>query len=123
MKKILLADDDPAIVDALSLMLEDAGYEVEVTLDGTAVGNLSEDPSYRQAGLPDLILLDLWMSGVNGGDICKQLKLNPITKNISIVIISANKDGEKIAAEVGADGFIAKPFEMKDFLAAVEKFV
>jgi DNA-binding response OmpR family regulator len=63
------------------------------------------------------------MSGVDGRDICKQLKSKKQTKNIPIIMISANKDTEKIAKNAGADGFIAKPFEMKELLTTVGRYV
>jgi len=115
-KTIMIADDDPGIVDVLTLMLEDAGYEVETTDDGQTVKDIKEH-------LPDLILLDIWMAGYDGRDICKYLKSQELTKHIPLIIISANKDAEGIAKDAGADDFIAKPFEMEDFLAMVEKYV
>ncbi len=114
-KKILVADDDTAILDVLTLMLEDAGYEVTSTVDGQTVRKVLSE-------LPDLILLDIWMSGTDGRDICKQLKSIKKTKHIPIIMISANKDTRKIAKEAGADDFIAKPFGMKELLAKVEKY-
>jgi len=115
-KTIMIADDDPGIVEVLTLMLEDAGYEVETTDDGQTVREVKEH-------LPDLILLDIWMAGFDGRDICKYLKSQKLTKHIPLIIISANKDTEGIAKEAGADDFIAKPFEMKELLAMVEKHV
>lgn len=113
-KAILVADDDPAILDSLSIMLEDAGYEVITTVDGQTVKEVKDK-------LPDLILLDIWMSGMDGRDICRSLKNNSKTKSIPIIMFSANKDTEKIAKEAGADGFIAKPFDMTEMLELVEK--
>ena len=116
MKKILVADDNPAIVDALKIMLDEEGYEVETTVDGTTVQNMKEP-------LPDLLLLDIWMSGVNGGDICKLLKSAAATKHLPILLISATKDIEQIARDSGADDFISKPFQMEHLLATVAKYV
>lgn len=115
-KKILIADDDPAILEALTLMLEDAGYETDTTVDGQTIQEATDQ-------LPDLILLDIWMSGTDGRDICKHLKRRPQTKHIPIIMVSANKDAEHIAKESGADDFIAKPFEMDDLLALIEKYM
>ncbi|MDQ3098307.1 MAG: response regulator [bacterium] len=115
-KRVLVADDDTAILHVLTLMLEDAGYEVTSTVDGETVQKVLSE-------LPDLILLDIWMSGVDGRDICKQLKSNKKTKHIPIIMISANKDTRDIAKEAGADDFIPKPFEMSDLLTIVKKYV
>lgn len=115
-KKILLADDDPAIVDSMQLMLETVGYEVDTTVDGETVLKMEEE-------LPDLLLLDIWMSGQDGREICKYLKSQKDTQHIPIIMISANKDTAKIAKESGANDFLAKPFEMSDLLAKVEKYI
>ena len=115
-KKILVADDNPAILDALDIMLEENGYEVETTLNGAAAQDMKEP-------LPDLLLLDIGMSGTDGRDICKQLKNSASTKNIPVIMISATKDLEQIAKDSGADYFIAKPFQMEHLLITVFKFV
>lgn len=113
-KRILAADDNPAILDALKIMLEEEGYEVETTEHGAIAQSL-------KAPLPDLLLLDIWMSGMNGGDICKLLKSSDSTKSVPVILVSATKEIEQIAKDSGADGFIAKPFQMHDLLAIVAK--
>lgn len=113
---ILIADDDPDILDAVSLMLEDEGYNTRAIDNGEEVTQLA--PPY-----PDLILLDIWMSGHDGGEICTLLKSKPETKHIPIIIFSANRDTELIAKKCGADDYVQKPFEIDDILAKIEKFV
>jgi DNA-binding response OmpR family regulator len=113
-KKILIADDDRAILDALKLMLEEVGYEVNTSSDGKTIQTVKKY-------YPDLLLLDIWMSGVDGRDICKELKAYELTKHIPIIMISANRDTETIAKESGADDFLTKPFGMNDLLSKVEK--
>ncbi|GAC1500314.1 MAG: hypothetical protein NVS1B10_03790 [Candidatus Saccharimonadales bacterium] len=115
-KRILVADDNPAILDALQIMLEDEGYEVETTIDGATTQNMTEP-------LPDLLLLDIWMSGVDGRDICKALKSSDITKKIPVIMVSATKDIAQIAKDCGADGFISKPFQMDRLLETVAKHI
>jgi CheY-like chemotaxis protein len=112
LKSILVADDNPAILDALRIMLEEEGYKVTTTEDG-AVAKHMESP------LPDLLLLDVWMSGIDGRDICKHLKGSAKTKHIPIVMISATKGLEQIAKDAGADDFISKPFQMDHLLEVV----
>ncbi len=111
--KILVADDDPAIVDSIQYMLEDEGYEVNTTVDGATVGIMFETQ-------PDLLLLDIWMSGQDGRDICKALKSQETTRHIPIIMISANKDTESMAREAGADDFLGKPFDIDDLLSKVK---
>ncbi|MEO8105147.1 MAG: response regulator [Candidatus Saccharibacteria bacterium] len=112
--KILVADDNYAILDALKIMLEEEGYSVETTEDGAVAQNI-------KAPLPDLLLLDVWMSGMDGRDVCKFLKSNEATKHIPIILVSATKDIEQIAHESGADDFVSKPFQMDHLLATVAK--
>ena len=115
-KRILVADDDPGIGDMLQIMLSDAGYEVEIQVDGHAVQQMQEP-------FPDLLVLDIRLSGTDGRTICRQLKSQEATHHIPIIILSAHKDTHQMAREAGADDFLAKPFEMKDLLALVAQYV
>ena len=81
----MIADDNPGIIDAISIMLEFEGYEVTTTLQGETLLQMDKD-------LPDLLLLDIWMSGIDGRDICKHLKQKESTRLLPIVLISASKD-------------------------------
>lgn len=114
-KKILIADDDPAIVDSIRMILEDAGYEVATTGNGQTVQDMKGE-------LPDLLLLDIRMSGMDGTSICKYLKTQSLTQHIPIVIVSANRDTKQLARNAGADDFLEKPFNMNDLLQKVAKY-
>ncbi|TLD41890.1 MAG: response regulator [Candidatus Jettenia ecosi] len=115
-KKIILAEDNLAIVDALTIMLEEFGYEVIPIVDGNTVKDKLKEK-------PDLVLFDLWMPGWNGRDACRHLKSNEDTKDIPVIIISADRDIAQLAKEAGTDDFIAKPFQIEDLLAKVEKYL
>ncbi len=115
-KRILIADDNPAILDALKIMLEEDGYDVKITEDGKVAQNIKEP-------FPDLLLLDIWISGVDGRDICKYLKDGNATKHIPVILVSATKDIARIAKDSGADDFISKPFQMEHLLAVVSKHI
>lgn len=115
-KKILIADDDPDILDAMKMMLEMEGYDVMTTLDGERVASMFK---YR----PDLLFLDIWMSGIDGRDICRTIKSKKATKDTPVIMISASTSIGKSAQDSGADDFIAKPFQMKDILSKVEKHI
>ena len=114
-KNILVADDNQDILDVMKLMLEHAGYCVTTSLDGMEVLNLIRP-------LPDLIFLDLLMSGYDGSQLCRELKAKTLTKDIPIIILSANSDIEEIALACGANSFLAKPFQMKEMLEKVRMF-
>lgn len=114
-KKILVADDDKDIVIVLTMMLEDAGYEVRSTAN-EQTAQMVEDY------LPDLLLLDIVMAGIDGRDICIYLKSQQSTKYIPVIMVSANQNTEKIAREAGANDFIAKPFDMDELLGKVAQY-
>lgn len=111
-KRILIADDDEGIVDAVTMILQVMGYEVDFTYDGATVLE-----SVKKK--PDLILLDIWMSGHDGRDICRQLKSDPEFKEIPILMISASRDIKQSALDAGANDFMEKPFEMDSLLNKV----
>lgn len=116
-KKILVCDDDPGVTDVIRLILEEEGYEVKTLDSGKAIQKRVQEYS------PDVILLDIWMPGIDGEQVTKLLKKNPDTKHIPIIVISALNLTEKIAKRAGADDFIAKPFQMDDLLAKVGQHV
>ena len=109
----MIADDDPGIVDAIELLLEFEGYQVSKTIDGSTVLDMKME-------LPDLLLLDIWMLGEDGRDICKKLKQSELTKNIPVIMVSASKDIKESALAAGADDFLAKPFEINDLLTKIK---
>ena len=111
-KRILIADDDEGIVDAVTMILEVMGYDVDYTYDGGTVIDAVKNK-------PDLILLDIWMSGHDGRDICKQLKNDPQYKEIPVLMISASRDIRQSALDAGANDFMEKPFEMDSLLNKV----
>lgn len=115
-RKIFIADDDEGIVDSTSMMLEVLGYEVTYTLDGALVPDAILNK-------PDLLLLDIWMSGIDGRDICRQIKANPATKDIPVLMISASRDVRESALASGADDFLEKPFEMNHLKRKIEDLI
>lgn len=115
-KKILIADDDADILFVLKMMLELKGYKVELASEGDKVIALSTNK-------PDLILLDIWMGNYDGREICRQLKNNPATGNIPIILISASREIEQSAKDAGANDFVAKPFEQNDLLEKIGQYI
>ena len=114
-KKVLVADDDPSIVDVMEILLVDNGYEVLITQNPDKIDVLVKQ-------MPDIIFLDIWMSGVSGNDVCQRIKSNDLSKHIPVIMFSANRDTKEIALQCGANGFIAKPFEITEILNVIEKF-
>jgi len=113
LKKIFIADDDPDIVEILNMMLRMAGYQTHASTNANDIFAYTTD-------FPDLILLDIWMSGIDGREICKRLKANPVTQDIPVVFLSANSRINEITEEYHAHDYIAKPFEMDHLLNKVK---
>ena len=112
---ILVVDDDPGTLDSLRFLFEDEGYRVQTTEKGDYAESLRDE----NGGLPDLIVLDVLLSGKDGRTICRKLKSQDQTRHIPIVMISAYPDAERSTQEVGADAFVAKPFAIDQVLTTV----
>jgi DNA-binding response OmpR family regulator len=112
---ILVIDDDPDILDAIRAMLEDEGHHVQTSEKGDYAESLRD----VAGGLPDLIILDVLLSGKDGRAICRKLKAHDETRHIPIIMISAHPDAERSVKNVGADAFVAKPFSIDQFLDLV----
>ncbi|MGH7203499.1 MAG: response regulator [Candidatus Levyibacteriota bacterium] len=113
-KKILVIDDDIDILDAMRFTLESAGYETVTSEKGEYAENL--DPS----DYPDLIILDMLLSGNDGRTICKKLKDKRETRHIPVMIVSAHPYAIDSIKEIRADDFLAKPFEVSVLLEKIE---
>ncbi|GHO88506.1 response regulator [Dictyobacter formicarum] len=115
-KRIMVADDDSAIVDVLQIVLEDAGFAVETYAQGQSVKNMQEP-------FPDLVLLDILLAGMDGRVICRHLKNQTATQRIPIILLSAHTDAQQTATDAGADAFLPKPFDIDELLDLVEKYL
>ncbi|MBD2493981.1 hybrid sensor histidine kinase/response regulator [Nostoc sp. FACHB-280] len=112
---VLIVDDTPSNLEVVSETLGDAGFDIAIATSG--------DRALQQIErrLPDLILLDVMMPGIDGFETCKRLKANERTRHIPIIFMTALSDGEsKVKAlELGAVDYIVKPFYEKEVLARV----
>ena len=115
-KQVLIIDDDQGISTAMSVRLRAAGYELIQASTGEA--GLVEAAIHR----PDAILLDIRMPGIDGYEVCHRLKATPELAEIPVIFVSANatETTRQKAFEVGGFGFIAKPYEPKDVLDAIQ---
>ncbi len=115
-KRILIADDDPGIQEIFTLIFERAGFTVDMKMNG-------EDLVKNKFFLPDIFLIDKQLSGYDGLEICRQLKSRKQTKHIPVIMVSAAPDIAVLSKEAGADDYIEKPFEIKELLALVNRYV
>ena len=114
---ILVIDDDPDIGIMMKMMLEFKGYNTFVIERADEVmGKINTDKI-------DLIIMDMLLSGVNGVDVCSDLKKDAKTINIPIVMISAHPSAKDMCLGAGADDFIAKPFDMQDMLSRIGRLL
>ena len=118
MKKVMVVDDSPAILDSVELMLNFEGFEVLKFEKGS---DMLKIMSFNNK--PDAILMDMWLSGEDGRDICRQIKNDSQLKDIPVVIMSASRGLANSALEAGADDFIPKPFDLGDMLDTIKSFV
>src|ERR1700761_5505889 len=118
--KVMVIEDDTDIRETMVYALEDADYEV-VSSDNARI--LRQLHSHK----PDLILLDNWLtdwkSDANGQQLSKELKSNPATSHIPIIIISAVSNIKEIAEAGLADDYLRKPFDLTELTAIVNKHI
>jgi len=113
--RILLVDDDPDLIKVIGLVMERAGYRLQLAANGV------EALSMIEASPPDLVLLDVVMPFMTGIDVCRRLRGRAETRNMPIIMLS-NLDGvdDKLEGfEAGADDYIAKPIDPRELLARI----
>ncbi len=112
-KKILVVDDDPNISDLLKIYLEKEGYEVKIASDGV------EGISYFKMYEPDLVLLDIMLPQKDGWQVCREIR-EISSKPIIMITAKGEAFDTVLGLELGADDYVAKPFDMKVLSARVK---
>lgn len=108
MPRILIVEDEGSVAQVLEEFLEHLGFETETVADGRqAVEHARQSP-------PDLIIMDLMMPRLTGGEAARMLKQNSSTAEIPILAISAMSDAAQLEDVLAVDGFLAKPFDLDD---------
>jgi two-component system phosphate regulon response regulator PhoB len=114
-QRILIVDDEPDVIELLEFNLRQAGYDVTSAEDGAvALRKAREQP-------PDLVVLDLMLPEVDGTEVCKQLRRDPSTARVPILMLTA-KAGEidrVLGLELGADDYVTKPFSPRELVLRV----
>ncbi len=117
MKKLLIIDDDEDISAMLFLLLRSKNFEVEVVTKSENIFNRIK--MYQ----PDIILLDVFLTGYDGRVICKQLKFHPDFKHIPVIMVSGDDEVLQTAELYGANDFIQKPFDAEVLLSKINNLV
>ena len=109
-KKILILDDNEDILEMIKIALEDEGHEVECMIN---TNDIYKTISHTK---PDLLIVDYILPGINGGELCHQVKTNPKTEHIPVIMVSGHQRVLQSLGTYGADVFIAKPFSLEDIV-------
>lgn len=117
MNRVLIVDDNRDILWVVEVILKRYGFEVMTTLKGEEV--LEKTKSFS----PQLILLDVFLSGVDGIDICNALKSTPETKNIPVIMISAHTNFKEVKKFCRADDFMTKPFDANELVKKINHYI
>jgi CheY-like chemotaxis protein len=112
---ILIIEDSENILSLLKLMLDIQGWKI------SGRDNINDIIQDLERTHPNLILMDMLLSGANGCDACKLIKATPSTRHIPVVMMSAHPSGELECIGAGADYFIGKPFEMEDLITLISE--
>jgi DNA-binding response OmpR family regulator len=114
-KRLLILDDDKDILDVMHQIFSGEGYEVKTIENADNI--LNDIKNYH----PDIILLDYILKGINGGEICHQIKVNETTCTIPIIIITAYSKVINSLGDYGCDSFVSKPFEITELVQQVNE--
>ena len=116
--KVLVVDDDPAILEICSDLLQTEGYTVSVATNGQqALEQIRTDP-------PQVILMDIMMPVLDGVEACRQVKANPATAEIPVVLMSARTNLTRQSQDLAsADALVAKPFDIDHLLNTIHDLV
>jgi CheY-like chemotaxis protein len=111
---ILVVEDDPDLLALVEMILSDAGYPVRTARDGrAALARVAEE-------MPALVFLDMRMPGMNGWEFAREFRAR-YGRAAPIVVVTAAENARGRAEEIGAEGWLAKPFELEDVLRAAER--
>lgn len=113
---ILVVEDDPDLLALMELILSESGRRVRTAPEGrAALARVAEE-------MPGLILLDMRMPGMNGWDFAREFRASH-PRTCPIVVVTAAENARLRAEEIGADGWLAKPFDLDEVLAMVARFL
>lgn len=116
-KKILIVDDDNDILEVMTEALVYEGYEVKGLQKTDNI--FPEIIQYK----PDLVLLDYILNGVNGGELCHQVKINRHTSRLPVILMSAYPRVLQSLGDYGCDMFISKPFELSEVISSIQQLL
>jgi CheY-like chemotaxis protein len=117
--RILVVEDEESLLKLESILLSSKGYSVTGVMDGRSA--LEE----VKANQPDLVILDIMLPELDGFEVCRQIKEDPETRHIPVLILTAKKNSQDLARgqQVGCDAYITKPFKSAKVLDMVQELL
>ncbi|PYF69982.1 response regulator transcription factor [Pedobacter nutrimenti] len=116
-KRIFVLEDDHDIRDVFELLLKEEGYELELS------SSFSELKELLKKSVPDLFVIDVMLPDANGIDVCKDLKAQSATRNIPVIVMSANARSKQMSVQACADDYIGKPFDIAHVMNKIDKLL
>ena len=117
--KVLVADDEPDVIDLVAANLCSAGFKVLKAEDGPEALSIAREQS------PDLLILDLMLPGMTGLEVCRTLKADPLTAEMPIIMLTAKAEevDRIVGLELGADDYVTKPFSPRELVLRVQRIL
>lgn len=115
--RVLIAEDEPHIIESLSFVLGREGFDVSAVLDGESV------IEHLRGERPNVVILDVMLPQLNGFEVLKRIKSDPSLAAIPVIILTAKGQAQdrRMAEEIGVDGFMTKPFSNRDIVDEVRR--
>jgi len=114
---VLVVEDDSALNELVGAYVQLAGFEYRAALDGSSALALA------RASIPRLILLDIMLPDIDGFEVCRQLKLEHLTRGVPVLMLTAltQEESRRKGTECGAVQYMTKPFEPNELMAAIQR--
>lgn len=115
-QRVLIVEDDPALIELLKYNLETEGFETSIVEDGDEAMAAMEDEQ------PNLVILDWMLPNTSGIEICRQIRQNPASKDVPVIMLTARtEEADRVRGlKTGADDYVVKPFSPKELLARID---
>jgi DNA-binding response OmpR family regulator len=116
---VLVVEDEPNIVDSLSFLMKQAGFEVQIARDGDAAIRVME------SRIPDLVLLDVMLPRRDGYDVCREIRANPAWGDVKVMMLTAKGRAldRRKGMELGADDYVTKPFSTREIVERARRLL
>jgi DNA-binding response OmpR family regulator len=117
MKNVFLLEDNDMLRELFTYLLEEENLQV------TSYCNVESFRKGIADALPDIFIMDIWLPDGNGMDVCRETKSNIRTRDIPVILLSADMEDKELSEQCGAQDFIPKPFDINDFISRVKGYL